>query len=255
MLDRFALVSGVAILAAAQTLSSLVSTQIQGVVVMEQDGQSKQKRWNEATQWSFPKSEIIRVVIPGIYGYRMDTPDGGEYWGAVGQTPGWEQHHQGSPRSSGSGEYAGIFVVLLAFYALMQSFRKTGSPFSDKEKKIIWFWSVAAVISLLLAFGRHAPFYQLLYRLPYFSTIRNPIKFMQPFHLSVGILFGFGLAGLSRLYLEKTVIETVSVQQRLSKWWSSSKGFEKQWFYGIFGLLCVSFFRPVVIFLNAEADC
>ena len=34
-------------------------------------------------------------------------------------------------------------------------------------------------MSVLLAFGRHAPFYQFFYELPYASAIRNPQKFME----------------------------------------------------------------------------
>ena len=42
--------------------------------------------------------ETLRIVIPGLYGYRLDTPrqydtdkfrslDGGKYWGSMGQDP------------------------------------------------------------------------------------------------------------------------------------------------------------------------
>ena len=42
--------------------------------------------------------ETLRIVIPGLYGYRLDTPrpydgnklrslDGGNYWGSIGQDP------------------------------------------------------------------------------------------------------------------------------------------------------------------------
>lgn len=188
---------------AAFTISSLVGTQIKGVVGMAQDEASREKRWFEATQWSLPKKEILRVLIPGIFGYRMDTEGTGvlyekSYWGWVAQSPDYEKTHQGYARFSGNGEYAGIFVLLVAILAVAQSFRKQNSPLSLTEKKFVWFWLVVAVVSLLLSLGRHAVFYQLIYALPYFSTIRNPNKFMHPFHIALLVLFGYGLESMAR---------------------------------------------------------
>ena len=55
--------------------------------------------------------ETLRVIVPGLYGYRLDTPNGGNYWGKVGQDPAYETTKQGFPRHSGAGEYAGVLVV------------------------------------------------------------------------------------------------------------------------------------------------
>ena len=63
---------------AAATVSTLVSTQIKGVAGMGQDAASKAQRWDEATQWSMPKGETLSLLVPGIYGFRMDTPEGGK---------------------------------------------------------------------------------------------------------------------------------------------------------------------------------
>ena len=64
---------------------------------------------------------------------------------------------------------------------------------------MILFWAGLALVSLLLAFGRHALFYQLVYQLPFFNTMRNPIKFLHPLHFSLIILCGYGVEGLLRL--------------------------------------------------------
>ena len=53
---------------------------------------------------------------------------------------------------------------------------------ATKRARIWWLvhqWA-GLKFSLLLSFGRHAPFYQLFYALPYASTIRNPGKFLAP---------------------------------------------------------------------------
>jgi hypothetical protein len=252
---KVAIVAVAAVLVAAQVLSTLIGTQIKGVQGTQQTQESKEQRWDFATQWSLPKVETLRVIIPGLFGYRMDTPDGGGYWGTVGQQPGWDVHHQGIPRYSGSGEYAGVLVMLGAALALVQSLRKSGSPFNLREKKLIWFWVAMAVVSLLLAFGRHAPFYHLVYGLPYFSTIRNPIKFMQPFHMAVVVLFGYGLEAVTRLYLSQTTNPMTALRDQLNAWWRKAAGSEKKWFYGLgawvaaslLGLLIFSASKPDVI--------
>jgi hypothetical protein len=189
---RTAVVAVAAAVIAAQALSVLIGTQVRGVAGMAQDQRTRAQRWDEATQWSLPKAETLRVIIPGLFGYRMDTPDGGNYWGRVGESPG-----RPGTRHSGAGVYGGVLVSLLALFALCQSLRGAKSVLSERERRVVWFWSGALVVSLLLAWGRHAPFYQLFYALPYFSTIRNPIKFMHPFSVALVVLFGYGLHALS----------------------------------------------------------
>ncbi|MBM3875242.1 MAG: YfhO family protein [Verrucomicrobia bacterium] len=219
---------------AAQTVHVLVTTQIKGVAGMEkQDAKQKQAIYDFATQWSLPKVETLRVIIPGLYGYRMldhyTRDPGSVYWGTVGQQPGYETHRQGYPRHSGSGEYAGVLVVLVALWALAQAWRKDKGPFTPRERRFIWFWFGVAVVSLLLAWGRHAPFYKLFFSLPFASTIRNPIKFMHQFHLGLLVLFGFGLQGLWRLHLEAGAGAKDSIIEHVKLWWARVTGFDRHW--------------------------
>ncbi len=187
-----------AFLLSAHTVMNLIGTQVKGVAGMAQTEQEKQNRWMGATLWSLPKVETLRLAIPGLFGYRMTDPQNPQptdYWGTVGA-------HDGAPqtRYSGSGEYLGLLVLLMAAWAVGQSLRKDGKELGGEPKLIIWFCALAALVSLLLAFGRFAPFYKFVYALPYFSTIRNPIKFTNPLHISVLILFGYGLNNLVRAY-------------------------------------------------------
>ena len=64
---------------------------------------------------------------------------------------------------------------------------------------MILFWAGLGLISLLLAFGRHAIFYQLIYQLPFFNTMRNTIKFLHPMHFAIIVLCGYGVEGVIRL--------------------------------------------------------
>jgi hypothetical protein len=242
---RVGIVALIAVFASWRTLDVMINTQIKGVVGTAQDERTKEQQWDWATQWSLPKIETIRLLVPGFFGYRMDAPDGGNYWGEVGRTPGYEQHKQGFPRYSGAGDYPGLLVLAGAIWALASTFRRgkpemEGVAFSDRERKIIWFWAGAALISLLLAWGRHAPFYQFIYHLPYFSTIRNPVKFMYPFALSILILFGYALLDWKRRYFDEPVVENNSGKnvpadpvKRFKQWFNQrAEPFEKKWVRG-----------------------
>ena len=181
---RLALLTACAVVLAAQALSGFISTGIEGVAGTEQNEQVRQARWDWATQWSLPKSETLGLVVPGLFGYRFNTPDGGFYWGAIGRDPEWDRYFAGGQqgpkptgiqRYVGGGSYLGVPVVLIALWAAAQSLRRNHSIFSPARRRILWFWMGIGFISLLLAYGRFAPFYALLFKLPYFSTIRNPV--------------------------------------------------------------------------------
>ena len=230
---RLALVAIFAAVLSAQTLSSLISTEVEGVAVLEQNSMTKEQRWDWATQWSLPKTETLRLLMPGIFGYRMDTPDGGQYWGSVGQTPGWETHQQGLARHSGSGFYGGVIVCLIAVFGVVYSFKSRGGPFDGAERKRIWFWLGVFVISLMLSWGRHFPLYQLFYMLPGASNIRNPIKFLHTLDISLIILFAHGLEAMVRTFVGSTP-STAGFAKHLGNWWKRLKDTDRKWVFGNF---------------------
>lgn len=227
---RVAVVAGMAAFIAAQALTVLIGTQVQGVVGMGQDQTTRAQRWDEATQWSLPKIETLRTVVPGLFGYRMDTPDGGSYWGRVGESP---TDPTAFRRHSGAGHYAGVPVVLLGLFGLVQSWRRQNGPFDGDERRWVWFWAGAALVSIGLAWGRHAPFYQLVYALPYFSTIRNPIKFLHPYSIALVVLFAYGAEALWRLYAVEGARRLRGFRAQFGAWWAQASVGEKRWFVGV----------------------
>jgi hypothetical protein len=262
---------------AASTLSTLVGTQIKGIGGMGQTAEEKKAHWDFTTQWSVPKLETLRVLIPGIFGYRMvdytTSPDkSGVYWGRIAEDSRLIDLESNDPqlrastaaalgappevakallsgdhraqsdaraqilgrvplqrRHSGNGEYAGVLVALMAVFALSNSLRKSNGPYSPGERRLVWFFGAAALLSLVAAWGRYAPLYALLYQLPYFSTIRNPLKFMHPFHITWIILAGFGFEALSRSYLQTALSRTEDLSRRLKVWWKKAAGFDRKW--------------------------
>jgi len=123
-------------------------------------------------------------------------------------------------RYGGGGAYTGVLVALVALWAVLQSLRKENSVFSPDQRKLLWFLTGLMGVSLLLSFGRFAPFYQLFYALPYASTIRNPGKFLHVFQWVLLIIFAHGVYGLSRRYLEVPAVATRDLVSQLQSWWA-----------------------------------
>ena len=259
-IGQTALVAVFAGLIAYQSVVSLIGTQIQGVAGTAQDSETKLQHWDWATQWSLPKSETLELFVPGLFGYKMDTPNnmdpnylrnyiGGNYWGGMGRDPNWDRFFasgsQGTPppgmmRQTGGQNYAGILVVLIGVWAAAQALRRRDSVFSKIQCRAVWFWSAVAVVSILFAWGRFSVFYALLYQLPYFSTIRSPTKFLIVFSWAIVILFAYGLDGLSRRYLANAGGKILAPMAQLKKWWASAAPFDRRWTFGVLIAVLVS---------------
>jgi hypothetical protein len=248
-IGRVAIIAVFAGFIATQTVVTLIGSSITGIAGTGQDTETKEKHWDFATQWSVPKIETLGLFIPGLFGYRMNTPKdmmdfsqdaykGGNYWGGIGRSPEidrfFDSGGQGTPpggtmRFSGGGGYAGVLVVLVALWAIAQSLRRQNPTFTETQRRLIWFLSVILIVSLLLAFGRFAPFYKLLYMLPYVSTMRNPCKFLAVFSWALVILFACGIHGLSRRYLEISAANSTSPSAQLKNWWMKARGLDRNW--------------------------
>jgi hypothetical protein len=238
---RLAVVGLCAGLISAAALMTLVGTQIKGVVGTEQDAESKAARWSFATQYSIPKLEALGMLVPGLFGLRHDTPEGGAYWGRGGSDSSWDEvvasdGQRGQPhgafRAGAGSTYAGVLVVLLAIYGLAQSFRKQGGPLSATERKLVWFWGAALVVALLLMFGRFAPFYQFFYALPYVSTIRNPAKFHHLAQWALVFAFAYGAEALWRSGFTGAGSAASGLVAHWQSWWSRVRGFDRRWVIG-----------------------
>jgi hypothetical protein len=282
---------------AVHTIVSLVNTQVIGVAENHQDEASKKARWDFSTQWSLPKAESLRVIIPGIFGYRLDqyitVPDkSSAYWGISGQDPKIAELQSSDPkvrveaaaaigapenakeilagndvaaraqvveslrtganlypRHTGSGEYAGELVSLLAVFGMVGAFRRVNSPYSKLDRRAVWFWTGAALFSLLAAWGRFGFLYGLIYQIPYVSTIRNPIKFMHPFHVTWIILAAYGMEVLARRSLPAVATRGTTFFTRFKLWWKKA-GFEKKWTLGLLASLALAV--VALLILNAS---
>ena len=243
----------IALMAGAPLISAFSSFSASGDgQAKEHEVQAKAAQWNWATQWSLPKKEAAALVVPGLFGFRMDTPDGGQYWGGIGRAPeldAWLEGDRQGPepsgpsnymRFSGGGNYLGVVVALVALWAAGRALRRDDTVFTVSERKLLWFWMGTVLVCLLLAFGRFAPFYRLAYALPFFSTFRNPARFLEPMILAMSILFAYGLLGLWRQYLAPDAAAAEPLGARLKTWWQRGDVFDRRWAAGCGAVLGLS---------------
>lgn len=152
--------------------------------------QTPEQKWNYITQWSFPPEESIAFIAPGYTGWRSGEPEG-PYWGRMGRSAGWEQTRQGFQNFKLENMYLGFIPIAFALFALFSCRR-------SKQRAEILFWGGAAVVALLLSFGKFFPLYSLFYKLPVVNNIRNPNKFLQVFQVCLAILTAYGFDALWR---------------------------------------------------------
>jgi hypothetical protein len=185
----------------------------------------------------------------------------GVYWGGVGRAPELDRYFDSGSqgpqpsgpglfmRFTGGGNYCGILVLLVAGWAIAQSLRRQNSVFSNTQKRVIWFWAAVAAICLPLAWGRFAPgsktsdgflFYAFLYKLPYFSTIRNPAKFILFSSWALTIIFAYGVDALNRRYLDAAAGKAADLSIQVTNWWGRATQFDRKWTFASIGLLGVS---------------
>ncbi|MEO6181737.1 MAG: hypothetical protein ABIP76_01230, partial [Verrucomicrobiota bacterium] len=194
---QFGVIVVLALFVSANWVSSLMETYISGVVKEKVTEQEKREQWFFTTQWSLPKKEVATLLVPGLFGYRMDTPGGGNYWGEVGRDPNW-QSGQGGARYTGSGQYAGkavlLFALVAAFWAFFSASKQTnasGAPLFQRRE--VFFWVIVSAICLSLSFGKHFFTYSLIYPFPFFNSMRNPVKFLPLVMVALIILSVHGL--------------------------------------------------------------
>jgi hypothetical protein len=155
-------------------------------------------------------------------------------------------------RHGSSGIYMGLIVLVVGLWALLQVLRGEASVFDAQERLWIFFWVAAALVSLMLSWGHYAPFYKIIYQLPFFNVIRNPIKFMHPCSLAVVVLFAFGLQGMARKYLVERK-QPEDILKRLRHWVQTLKGWDRKWVFGMLGTIPLCFFAWL-IFVALKPD-
>ena len=171
----------------------------------ETESDPENAAWIFATNWSLPPEDCLEFIAPTLRGLDTASRDA-PYWGRLGRTYGWEKSKQGFFNYRQHSVYLGaascafaIFglVTTLAFFPIRK--RPTAEPkktVNPSPFTLNLFWATVFLIALLLAFGRHTPFYNAFYALPFMDKIRAPVKFLHICELALSVLFAGGIASL-----------------------------------------------------------
>ena len=175
----------------------------------------------QVREWAWPSRHVLTFLLPDIFGNpshhrwfdiwarqwrpvsenALSEPVDTLFWGIKNYVEG--------------GNYLGIVVWLLAAVAVVQGgsaayrgWRGKTAPTRKRPSSIdplqglrpvhLWFFAGLAAVSLLFAFG--TPLYALLYYgLPGWNQLHSPFRWVFPFTLSMALLAGGGLQGLTVL--------------------------------------------------------
>lgn len=168
----------------------------------------RDQAFDVATQYSLGPAETLTYLAPGFFGW-YNGSESGPYWGWIGQTPGWDETHQGMRNLNLAISTTGTAASLLALLGVCLLIpgvpaRFTGiAYFSQRQLDFGRMLLVLGILSLVLAWGYHTPLYRPLFALPLMDKWRNPLKWLEIFNFAVIVLAAFGAQQLVRSIAEE----------------------------------------------------
>ncbi|HWQ31558.1 MAG TPA: YfhO family protein [Blastocatellia bacterium] len=180
---RWRFIAAVVLMACSGALISMI--QMLPLRELQQQGARTSITYENFSAWHFPLRQIAALIFPYFYG------------GA--SLPPYHQPYRGAWGVYVTAGYVGLSALLLALIAII-----------SVKRRLVWFWSVAAVVALLLSFGDSLPFgvNHLLYRLPVFNLFRTSSRHLLEFDFALAVLAGMGLNRLERAE-RKAVTQTL----------------------------------------------
>ncbi len=129
--------------------------------------------------YSFPPYHLFGLIFPYFFGGAGTLPYSIPFWGN------W------NPAETSS--YVGLMGLMLALVAVCGKWERP-------HRRIVWFWTVIAILAVTLAFGSYLPFglHQLLYRVPVYNLFRASGRHFFEFSFAVAMLAGMGLNHLTQ---------------------------------------------------------
>lgn len=126
-------------------------------------------------QFSFPPSELLRLLFPYAYGnYSVGSFFGVPYFG------GWSL-----AETTGFVGSLGLFLALVA-------------AASRQSRRLVLFWGAVVAAALLLAFGDGTPLARVMYHVPVYRGFRCPARHFLEMTFAAALLAGLGVAFLER---------------------------------------------------------
>ena len=158
------------------------------------------------SQFSFPPGQIFELFFPYYFGGAALEPYSVSYWGQWNLT-----------ETCG---YVGMAAWLLAFAAIFarkfvsstkshEENTKTDSIGEKETALFIRFWTICAIVALLLAFGSYLPFgiYKLMHKVPAYNLFRASGRNLLEMNFALGMLAGLGVTALTQM--DRTVARQI----------------------------------------------
>jgi len=116
----------------------------------------------------------------------------------------------------------------VAAWTVAQSLRRRDSVFAKSQQRLIWFWTVASIGSLLLAYGRFAPFTNssICCRMPPRSGFRPNSSSSFPAHCDSLRLWH---SRLGPALFGSSGGQCNSPLAQFKNWWMKARGFDRNW--------------------------
>lgn len=143
----------------------------------------------EAGIWSLEALQAFNLALPNFLGNDRE-PGHDDYWGSHLFDKGLPLYYS---------LYLGFGVFLLAFFGLQK-------PWQPGQ----WLFVCSLVLFLIMAFGAFTPLFFLLNKIPPFSAVRYPVKYLAGVTFSLALLAAWGFDRLAavmpkKLHLRKTM--------------------------------------------------
>jgi len=198
-LRDLALCAGAALLISLASLLALFQGNIVGVKL---GGETDRERtYNLVTQYSLGPDETLTYLVPGFFGWFTGSPDT-SYWGWIGESQTWSKYNQGEKNSnlaiSTTGTVATVLALIGTILLLPGPLGGMLGPggVSPHQRLYGRLLLVLGVVTLVLAWGWHTPFYRPLFALPLMDKWRNPLKWLEMTNFALATLSAFGMRHL-----------------------------------------------------------
>ncbi len=127
--------------------------------------------------FSMPPRRLLSFIAPYFFGGALPSfykVGGWDYW--------WLHKYVHG--------YVGLLTLLLMLMAL----------FLAKPRRVVYFWTIVAGVSLFLAFGDELPWgiNHFLYHIPVYNMFRGPYRHTYEFTFAIAVLAGLGMDTLAR---------------------------------------------------------
>ncbi len=152
--------------------------------------------YREVVGWAYPWRQVATFLVPDFYGnpshhqyldlFRWQIlPVTQNYLGQSISDIAWTKGLSTWKNYVEAGSYVGILPLVLAAAALLR-----------KRNAFTWIFASLALVSVLMMFG--TPLYALFfYLVPGANQLHSPFRWVFPYTLSIALLAGLGLTGLS----------------------------------------------------------